>query len=224
MKLKEKKALLDYLLPFVTENKRDKMLAVIKDRTQHITVVLEDILQPHNASAVIRSCEIFGLQDLHVVQEKNKFLVTNGIAMGASKWIDMQQYNEIDACIQTLKDDGYRIVATTPHTDACLLPDLPVDKKLALVFGTEGSGISSRVMEQADEFVKIPMFGFTQSFNVSVSVALCLYDTVMRLHNSSINWQLNETQKIDTLLLWARKVLRNADALEKTFFDQQSSK
>jgi len=197
------------------------MLEVIKDRTQYVTVILEDILQPHNASAVIRSCEIFGLQDLHVVQEKNKFLVTNTIAMGASKWIDMQQYDQIDACIKKLKKDGYRIVATTPHTKACLLPDLSINKKLALVFGTEGSGISSRVLEQADEFVKIPMFGFTQSFNVSVSVALCLYDLIMRLHQSSVDWQLNETQRIDTLLIWVRKVLRNADALEKTFVNQQ---
>jgi tRNA (guanosine-2'-O-)-methyltransferase len=211
----DKTALIEQLLEYVTENKREKMQAVLENRTRYITVVLEDLFQPHNASAALRTCDIFGVQDVHVVEANHTFKAVPTIAMGATKWVDVQSYSSIADSIDALKKQGYRIVATTPHTDCYELPTLPLDQKTALVFGSEQTGLSPEALAAADMFVKIPMYGFVESFNVSVSVALCLYDVINRLHNSAYAWQLSEEEKQDIMLAWIRKISKTASLLEK---------
>lgn len=211
----DKAALIEQLLAYVTDNKREKMQAVLENRTRYITVVLEDLFQPHNASAALRTCDIFGVQDVHVVEAHNTFKAIPTIAMGASKWVDVQSYSSITDSIAALKKQGYRIVATTPHTNCYELPTLPLDQKTALVFGSEQTGLSQEALAQADMFVKIPMYGFVESFNVSVSVALCLYDVMNRLHASEYAWQLTQEEKQDILLAWIKKVSKTASLLEK---------
>lgn len=206
---------LEHLFSFITENKKQKMLEVIEWRTRFVTVVLENIFQPHNASAVLRSCDIFGVQDISIIEGKNPFTVTSGVAMGASKWLDMHRYVDTVDCINSLKKDGYRIIATVPGEDATPLPQLKTDQKMALLFGAEYTGLSQEAIEHADEKLVIPMFGFTESFNISVSVALCLQHIMTQLHASKQTWRLNEQERHDLLLSWARKVVRNPDALEK---------
>ena len=149
---------------------------VLENRTRYVTVVLEDLFQEHNASAALRTCDIFGVQDVHVVQAQYKFKAVDTISMGASKWVDATSYSSVTDAISELKSQGYRIVATSPHLQSYALPDLPLDQKTALIFGSEQTGLSQAALAQADMYVKIPMFGFVESFNVSVSVALCLYD------------------------------------------------
>ncbi len=216
----DKTALIDQLLAYVTENKREKMQAVIANRTRYITVVLEDLYQEHNASAALRTCDIFGVQDVHVVQGKYSFKAVPTIAMGSSKWVDVHAYGSITESITALKKDGYRIVATTPHTDCYELPNLPLDQKIALVFGSEQTGLSEEALAQADTFVKIPMYGFVESFNVSVSVALCLYDVIHRLKASAIDWKLSEDETQDLMLQWIRQVSKTAALLEKEIKDK----
>lgn len=211
----DKAVLIEQLLAYVTDNKREKMQAVLENRTRYITVVLEDLFQPHNASAALRTCDIFGVQDVHVVEAHNTFKAIPTIAMGASKWVDVQSYSSITDSIAALKKQGYRIVATTPHTNCYELPTLPLDQKTALVFGSEQTGLSQEALAQADMFVKIPMYGFVESFNVSVSVALCLYDVMNRLHASEYAWQLTQEEKQDILLAWIKKVSKTASLLEK---------
>lgn len=215
-----KSALIEQLFAYVTENKREKMQAVIADRTRYITVVLEDLFQEHNASAALRTCDIFGVQDVHVVEGKYSFRAVPTIAMGSSKWVDVHSYSSITESITTLKKDGYRIVATTPHTDCYELPHLPLDQKTAFVFGSEQTGLSQEALAQADTFVKIPMYGFVESFNVSVSVALCLYDVMQRLRNSSIDWRLSQEETEDLMLQWIRQVSKTAALLEKNITKQ----
>jgi tRNA (guanosine-2'-O-)-methyltransferase len=181
--------------------------------------VLEDIFQQHNASAVVRSAECFGIQDLHIVQDRFSFSVNTGVAMGSSKWISMYRYGNTPDAFKALKEQGYRIVATTPHTNACTLQDLPIDQKFALVFGTENVGLSSYAMEHADEYVKIPMYGFTESFNVSVSAALSLYHTTTALRKSDIAWQLSADQELEVRLFWLRKAIRGVQQFERMFFE-----
>jgi len=205
---------LEHLFSFVSDHKKQKMEQVLDWRTRHVTVVLEDMFQPHNASAVLRSCDILGVQDLHVVESRNPFVLMSGVAMGASKWLDMHRYKDIRNCIHRLKQDGYRIVATVPGDSATPLPDLDISKKLALFFGSEYSGLSQAMIDEADERLVIPMFGFTESFNVSVSVAICLQNIMTRLHDSQIKWRLTESERQHLLLQWVRKVVRNAQALE----------
>lgn len=216
------KELIEYLSQFVSDTRKAKMEQVLENRTRHITIVLEDLYQPHNASAVLRSCDIFGVQDIHIVENNNAYTVNKDIAMGSPKWLNLHKYrkaenNSLD-CIQKLKAKGYRIVATSPHKNGYELKDLPVDKPLALVFGTELTGISDTVREHADEFVMIPMYGFTESFNISVSAALCLHSTVERLHQTNVNWHISEEEKEELRLHWLRKSISRVEILEKDFW------
>jgi len=213
----QKKLLVDYLLAFVTENKKARMKEVLDNRTRHLTLILEDIYQHHNASAVVRTAEIFGVQDLHVIEKRNKFHPANGIALGSSQWIDVHHYKTTAACLAELKQRGYRIVVTMPDPKACSLFDLPLDNKLALVFGTEGTGITPEAMQMADEFVTIPMYGFTESYNVSVSAALCMQRIITDLHRSTIDWSLSEEEKLEIQHRWLRIIVRASAMLESEF-------
>lgn len=219
--------LINYLSELVSESRRAKFNEVLSYRTRHITIVLEDLYQPHNASAVLRSCDIFGIQDIHVVENKNAYTVHPDIALGAPKWLTTHKYrkgeNNSEKCIQQLKEKGYRIVATTPHEKECTLEDLSVEKPLALVFGTELTGISDTVKHQADEFVKIPMYGFTESFNISVSAALCLHTLVSKLHKTDVDWHLSDAEKQELLLTWLRNSIRKVDLIEKDFWERKKN-
>jgi tRNA (guanosine-2'-O-)-methyltransferase len=219
------KELVDYLSQFISETRRNKFDEVLNFRTRHITIVLEDLYQPHNASAVLRSCDIFGIQDIHVVENRNAYTLHPDIALGSPKWLNIHKYqkNENNSlhCITALKKKGYRIVATSPNERSNIISELPVDKPLALIFGTELTGISDTVKEQADEFVHIPMFGFTESFNISVSAALCLNALVTKLHQSNANWHLNEAERNELLLIWLRNSIRKVDLIEKDFMEKR---
>lgn len=217
--------LLNHLLEFVSENKRNKFDEIIQFRTRYLTIVLEDIYQPHNASAVLRSCDCFGIQDVHIIENSNKYEVNPDVALGSSKWLSMFKYNSKDhntrTCLAKLKSQGYRIVAATPHENGYLLDELPLDQKTALVFGTEMQGLTSIALEMSDAFVKIPMYGFTESFNISVSAALSLYHITEKLRRSDIHWQLGKDDIMKIRLSWARQVVKNADLIENRFLKQQ---
>lgn len=217
-----KKELYDFLSGFLSDERKAKFERHINQRTRYVTLVTEDIYQPHNASAVLRSAECFGMQDVHVIESRNKYNPNPDVVLGANKWLSLQRYagheNNTLACIQNLKTKGYRIVATTPHKNDQLISELDLGKgKIALFFGTELEGISEDVIREADEFVKIPMFGFTESFNISVSAAICLYELLPKLRATNLNWQLSEDEKQDILLEWAKSSLNRPDLLEEEF-------
>ena len=197
---------------------------IIADRTKYVTVALENIFQPQNASAVLRTADVFGIQDVHVIENDNEYNVNPRVVHGASKWINLHKYNEEEnntlTCINKLKSDGYKVYGTTPHTDDCLIQDIPLDDKVALVFGTEMTGLSDIAMENVDGFVKIPMYGFTESLNISVSASICLYELKKRLKQSDINWQLSEDDKLDQLLVWAKKVIKDGTLIEKQYLEK----
>lgn len=213
--------LLEYLTQFTAEGKIELFEKLIKNRTKHITVVLEDIFQPHNASAVMRSCDCFGVQDVHVIENQHEYLLDPDVTLGSTKWLNLMQYNQKENntldCINSLKKQGYKIVATTPHEKGKSLYDIDVNEKMALVFGTEQFGVSDTIMEHADEYLTIPMYGFTESFNISVSAAICLYELTKKLHQSDIDWQLSEKDKYDTTLQWVKNCVKLSDSLEKEF-------
>jgi tRNA (guanosine-2'-O-)-methyltransferase len=218
-----------YLTGFISEQRRSKFEANVLNRTRYITVVVEDIYQAHNASAVLRSAECFGVQDIHIIENRNRYRPSADVAMGAEKWLTLhhhnQQQNNTAACIQHLRKQGYRIVATTPHEKDQLINDLSVDKgPIALFFGTEIEGISEEVRDAADEFVKIPMYGFTESFNISVSAAICLYELKKRLLASSINWQLSADERDSILLEWVKQSIKEPELMEREFRKMNKSK
>ncbi len=227
LSFQQKEQLYSFLTGFISDNKKNKFEEIILQRTRYITVVLEDIFQPHNASAVLRSCDCFGIQDVHIIENNNKYEINPDVALGSSKWLSLYKYNETGnnttACLEQLKDKGYRIIATTPHKNDFSPEKLPLDQKTALIFGTEMEGLTSNVLEMADGFVKIPMYGFTESLNISVSVALLVRSIIERLHNSEIQWQLSGQESLDIRIAWAKGVVKKAELLEKEFMRKINS-
>jgi len=208
-----KEEILVELHKFLKPQRIERFEEVLANRTKHFTVAVENIFQSHNASAVMRTCDCFGVQDLHVIANHNEYELSKDVAMGAEKWVDMHSYyekeNNTQDCVDALKSQGFQIVATTPHTDDVLLPDFDVTKKSAFFFGTEISGLSDIVLDQADAFVRIPMYGFTESYNISVSAALVLHDVVNRLKKSEVDWALSEQDLMDKRIDWAVKSLKS---------------
>ena len=204
---------------YVTENKRQKMKKVLEHRTRHVTIMLEEIYQPHNASACLRNCDCLGLQDVHIVENRNEYRPNNAISMGSSKWLTMHRYRQTSSAIETLRIKGYRIVATTPNYDGYDPVSLPLDQPVALLFGTEEEGLTEASLEAADDYLCLPMYGFTQSFNISVTVALCISRIMERLRDSEIEWEIPEDEKTRLTLEWYRKVVRRHELLEKGYWD-----
>jgi tRNA (guanosine-2'-O-)-methyltransferase len=225
--MQEEKWLLEKMLEHISDNKRNLFDQIIENRTRHITVVLENIYQPHNASAVIRSCDCFGVQDLHVIENTNKYELSKDVDMGSSKWVNVIRYNRTDdntvECLQALKQKGYRVIGTTPHKNDCMMNELPLDQPVALVFGTELTGLSETALNACDGFAKLPMYGFTESYNISVSVALSLYELTGRMRNLNLNWHLSEAEKIATKLQWVRKVIKHSAKVEREILSRRTS-
>ena len=221
------KELIAHLSPLLTDDRWNRFNEVLAERTQYLTVVLENIYQPLNASAVLRSADCFGIQDLHVIENYNEFNPDREVAMGSSRWLNIRRYNEQEnntlQCIQKLKKEGYRIVATTPHKNDCKLQDFDLTKgKTALLFGTEMEGLTDIALQEADEYLKIPMYGFTESFNLSVAAAVCLQQLSHKLRQENINWQLTEAVKDETLLNWLRYTIDRSDVVEEDFWKNRS--
>lgn len=203
--------LLAYLEEFITPERKEGFIRVLQERTKFITVAIEDVFQLHNTSAVIRSCEVFGIQEAHVIENKYGKRLDDKIAMGAQKWVDVHRYKGTNDCIEGLKKKGYRIVATTPYENATLLDDYEFNDKIALFFGTERDGLSSDVTQKADDFLKIPMYGFTESLNISVSAAIILQELTNKLRRGNLNWPLTEEEKLDKMVDWTKKSIRSCE-------------
>jgi tRNA (guanosine-2'-O-)-methyltransferase len=221
------KDLIEYLSTFITPARLALFDRILQKRTNYFTIVLEDIYQPQNASAVLRTCDCFGIQYVNVIENRNTFEVNKEVALGSSKWLTIKKYNQSAnnsrEAIHSLKKDGYRIVATSPHTNDKLLDDFDLSKgKAALVFGSELPGISETIKKEADEFIKIPMVGFTESFNISVSAAIVLHHLTGKLRQSSnIPWQLNPEEKEKIKLQWLRNTIKQSALLEQRFTEQK---
>ena len=208
---------LAYLEEFITENRKNKFLKVLEKRTNHFTVAVEDVFQLHNTSAVMRSCEVFGIQNLHVIEEKFGKSIDKEIAMGAQKWVDVNRYDSNISCVKALKAKGYQIIATTPHENDCLLDEFDITKPSAIFFGTERDGLSEEVMNEADGFLKIPMAGFTESLNISVSAAIIIQSLMSRLHKSDLDWHLSEEEMITLRLAWTKSSIKDIKRIEQRY-------
>lgn len=215
--------LLKYLEGFISVERKERFQQVLEERTNFITVAIEDVFQLHNTSAVMRSCDVFGIQELNIVEEVNSKTIDNEIAMGAQKWVDLNRYHSTRDCITDLKAQGYQIVATTPHVNDCELIDFDITKKSCFFFGRETEGLSQQVIDQADCFLKIPMVGFTESLNISVSAAIILQHVTALLRKSDINWQLTEEEIIEKRFDWIKKTVKDYDAIVERFHSEKVS-
>lgn len=211
---------LEFLENILTDSRKERFLKVLENRTNHFTIAVEDVFQMHNTSAVMRSCEVFGVQELHVIEQRFGKRIDKEIAMGAQKWVDIHKYDSVSNCISNLKHKGYQIIATTPHENDCLLEDFDISKPSALFFGTERDGLSEEILQKADGFLKIPMVGFTESLNISVSAAIIIQNLTNRLRNSSIPWQLTEDEILEKRLSWAKNSIKDIKRIEARYYQE----
>ncbi|MBA2307672.1 RNA methyltransferase [Candidatus Dependentiae bacterium] len=201
-----KQKLFDEFAQYITDKRRNIFDKNAAERTRYVTVVLEDIYQPPNISAVLRTCDCFGIQDVHIIEDKHRYRPNEAVAKGSAQWLSLTRYNKSQQatadCFTELRSKGYRIVGATPHEQDTLIDALPLDTKTAVVFGSERWGLSSYGLDNVDAFVKVPMYGFTESFNISVSAAIALYELTKRLRQSSLAWRLSPDELIDLKLEW----------------------
>lgn len=212
-------AYLNFLENMLTDNRKDKFLKILENRTNHFTVVVEDVFQMHNTSAVMRSCEVFGIQELSIIEQRYGKTIDKEIAMGAQKWVDITSFDDVQTCINTTKEKGYQLIATTPHENDCLLDDFDITKPSALFFGTERDGLSTEILEQADGFLKIPMVGFTESLNISVSAAIIIQNLMSRLRKSDIKWQITQEEMLEKRLTWTKNSIKDIKRIEERYFE-----
>jgi tRNA (guanosine-2'-O-)-methyltransferase len=205
----------------LTPHKVELFKRIAEDRTRHISIALEDLFHEHNASAVIRSCDCFGIQDLYTIEDKNKYVLQRNIALGSGRWIDLHRFTNKETasadCVDHLRAQGYKIVATSPHAHAYTAETLPLEVPVALFFGTERRGLSDEILSIADYHLAIPMYGFTESLNLSVSVAIVLQGLRNRLHQGSIDWKLSQEAQDALQIVWSTRILNGGEALEKQF-------
>lgn len=210
--------LLEHLETFITDSRKEKFAKVLTQRTKHFTVATEDVYQLHNTSAVIRTCDVFGIQEINIVEERNSKRIDREIAMGAQKWVDLNRFHTVKDCIADLKQNGYQIVATTPHTNDVELDAFDVNKKSCFFFGRETEGLSEEVLNAADCYLKIPMVGFTESLNISVSAAIILQHVTTKLKQTPIIWQLTEEEMLEKRLDWIKKTIKSYDKIVARFY------
>ena len=215
-----------HLSQFVTKSRQERMLNVLSNRTRHITVVLEDLFQTQNISAVMRTCDCYGIQDAFIVENRNKFEVHKDISMGADKWLTLHQYpdepHNMKKCIDRLHEKGYTVVATLPDEKHLTIYDLPAERRTAFLFGTELTGLSDEAIRYADCNALIPMYGFTESFNISNSAAIILSNFSERVRNSGVNWQLTIEEQEEIYLEWLQKSRTDSESIIKQYLEEHS--
>ena len=221
-------AFIEYLSGFISERRLALFKEILVKRTRYISVVLEDIYKSHNASAVLRTCDAFGVQDVHIIESKNQFELSTNVTIGSDKWLSIKKYNESRhntvKTFNRLREQGYRIVATTPHFKSSSLQEFDLGKaKVALVFGSELKGLSEEALNNADEYLYIPMVGFSESLNVSVSAAVILNTLSSKLRQSDVNWKLTKEEQLELLEGWLLKTLKQPDLYLKKYFGDKST-
>lgn len=218
--------LIEYLSQFKYPARLSRFEQILNNRTRFITVVLEDIYKTQNSSALMRTAECLGIQDVHIIENKHKHHIHPHIAAGSLNWLTQYRYNtaqdNTQDCFLKLKEKGYKIICVSPHKNEITLNDINILDKTAFVFGTEKYGLSDTAINHADSFLKIPMYGFTESYNVSVSASIVLYSAIQKIRNSEINWKLSEEEKLDITLQWLKSSLKNFDLLAARFFTMLS--
>lgn len=205
---------LDYMTRFITDERREVLQRTVAQRTHYMRILTENMFHPQNASAIMRHCEAFGIQQIHTVEDRCKFDPSVNIVRGTQKWVDVEHHETTAEALRALKSEGYRIVATTPHRCSATPETFDVTKgKFALVFGTEHAGISDEVIEAADDFLMIPMCGMVESLNVSASAAILIYMLSERIRQSVEGWQLTDAEQLKLLTRWTMSSVRDYEGI-----------
>jgi tRNA (guanosine-2'-O-)-methyltransferase len=215
---------LEEFYKIITPNKVGLFEKIAPQRSRHLVVGLENIQQDHNASAIMRTMDCLGFQELHLIEKNNNYQFQRDIALGAARWLDVVQHQQepepvLDS-IAHLRQKGYQIVATSPHINANTPQNIDLTQPIALFFGAEKHGISEELSANADAFLHIPMHGFTESFNLSVSAALVLSALRTRLEAGSIDWLLSPEAQTELKISWCERILNGGPQLAQKFREE----
>ncbi len=222
MEHENRQALIDHLAQFISDRKKKRICRVLENRTRYVCLVLEDIYKAQNASATLRTCDGLGVQDVHVIERRSPLSLDRDVHLGSAKWVTLHRYRDktadnTAACYRRLRRSGYRIVATTPGRKSAGLETLSLEHPIAFVFGNEEMGLSPEAVNSADACVRLPMWGFTQSYNITVSVAVTLFQVLQRLRTSGIDMCLSDDEKQELTLAWYSTSVRGSAAIVKKF-------
>lgn len=204
--------LLKALKAQLTVERRERIESVASQRTRKISLILEDIQQEHNTGALLRTADILGIQDVHLVSQEYEARLAKAIAKGSTNWVDLHRYQERDEnnlahCLAKIKGEGYQLIVADPEGDFAL-PELEYNgQPMAVLMGAEWEGVSEQAKAAADLKVSIPQYGFTQSFNVSVAAALILQQLTTSMRRSGFDWRLEEEERTELELAWTMKRL-----------------
>lgn len=199
---------------FLTDERKEVLRRTLVSRTHYMRIMTENMFHPQNASAIMRHCEAFGIQQIHTVEDRCRFDPSVNIVRGTQKWVDVEHHDTTKEALEALKSEGYRIVATTPHRCSVTPETFDVTKgKFALVFGTEHAGISDEVIEAADDFLMIPMCGMVESLNVSASAAILIYMLSQRIRQQVDGWQLSDDEQLKLLTRWTLSSVRDFEGI-----------
>lgn len=199
---------------FLTEERKEVLRRTLASRTHYMRIMTENMFHPQNASAIMRHCEAFGIQQIHTVEDRCRFDPSVNIVRGTQKWVDVEHHDTTKEALEALKSEGYRIVATTPHRCSVTPETFDVTKgKFALIFGTEHAGISDEVIEAADDFLMIPMCGMVESLNVSASAAILIYMLSQRIRQQVDGWQLSDDEQLKLLTRWTMSSVRDFEGI-----------
>ncbi|BDD09155.1 tRNA (guanosine(18)-2'-O)-methyltransferase [Fulvitalea axinellae] len=220
------KGLMEFFRDYVTENKQSLIENALNERTRYVTAVVENIYKSQNASAVLRTCDCFGVHDFHIVEDSPRYKMNPNVSKGAGAWVNIHRYDDeagdnTEVCYERLKSEGYKIYATSPHASGVPIERVPLDSKVAVVFGNEHSGLSQKALDMADGYITLPMYGFTESFNISVTASICLHNLVNRLRETDVDWHLSQKEKDAIRYRWYRRVVRKAEALERRYREEK---
>jgi tRNA (guanosine-2'-O-)-methyltransferase len=220
--LPNERLLLHHFEQFISESRKAIINKVLSQRTRHVTVVLEDIFQSQNSSAVVRTCECMGLQDIHIVENTTQYFVNTRVLKGANKWMNLIRYrdkgiNNTAICFSQLRERGYKIYTADPAEEGISIHDITTEEPCAIVFGNELNGATDFALENCDQRVRIPMFGFTESLNISVSVAICLNALITKLRSTQGAYGLSTNECEWLTLQWYRKSVRRSHLIEREF-------
>ncbi|MAI22659.1 MAG: rRNA methyltransferase [Crocinitomicaceae bacterium] len=208
------------LLPYISKERLTRFDDALQQRTRRLCMVLENVYQSRNASAVMRSCDGMGIQDVHLIEDINPWVFNRGVSKGTPSWLTLHRYtntqNPTASCIQALRSSGYKIAVTSPHVNGYEAQTLPIDHPVAVVMGTEFKGASERMLEAADYHVFIPMRGMAESLNISVAAGMIMHRIMENIHKLPLEeWQLTAGEKEALLLDWALKSVKKSDAILK---------
>lgn len=212
-----KKNIIQKQVPYITPRRYEKILSVLNQRTRFLTVVMENFYDPRNASAILRSCDAFGLQDAHIIELNNPHYISKRVCKGSQFWVNRYRYSSVQGCLSHLKNLGYQVLFADPDPAFPSIEEISLTTKTAVIFGQEKAGITSETKALAHGGFKIPLYGFVESFNVSVACALTLshLNTKLRAHPPK-DFFLSKKEKEVLLNHWLAKNTFISKSLKRT--------